>query len=78
MLAQFDKGDLRGMKQLAARFRASGAQFDPQSVLEAECGSGIIARRSDDGKQILLDIPNHGTMPFAEALRLKLVTVTKK
>jgi hypothetical protein len=78
MWRQVEFGDLRPMKQLAARFRSSGVQWDEESVLNAEFGSGITARRSDDGKTVLLDIPNHGSMAFRQAVQLGLVRVMKK
>jgi hypothetical protein len=70
-------GDLRALRKLGQEFASTGAQWDDESVLSADFGSGITAHRADDGK-VILAIPGKGTMTLKQALSLGIVKVSPR
>jgi hypothetical protein len=54
ILSQVDRGDLRGLKALGAKFTASGAAYDDDSLLSAEVPEGARVWRNPDTRQIMV------------------------
>jgi len=76
ILRQVDNGDLRPLRALGAAFTKSGSAYSDEDILSAEFGSGITARRGDDGR-VMLNIPGRGTVLAREAFKLGLVKASR-
>jgi hypothetical protein len=50
------------------------ADHSADDVLNAQFGGGITARM--EGKQVILNIPGHGSMPFRSAIKAELIKVS--
>jgi hypothetical protein len=73
----FEYGRTGGIKALAKEYAATGRQFDAESVLAAEFGNGITARKDESGA-VILSIPGHGSVSFKQAVALGLIRVSKR
>jgi hypothetical protein len=63
----------RGYQPLFNQYVETLADHSAEDVLNASYGSGITARM--EGKQVLLNIPGYGTMPYRSAIKAGLITV---
>jgi hypothetical protein len=74
---QFSYGRLDKLTELGRQFAATGKQFMPDEIMNAEFGNGIHAYKANNGR-VLLDVPGHGTMPYEQAIGLGLIDVRKQ
>lgn len=65
----------KGYEPLYRTFIGTMEAHDPQSILDAEFGGGITARKDDRGR-VLLTIPGKGEVPYGVAVKSGLITVT--
>ena len=58
---------------LADKYMANLDRIDPHAILNATFGNGITARLDPGSRNVILDIPGHGSMAWGAALRAGII-----